>query len=133
MVDALSALTQFDVIDGVGASCFDPLFSSYLVKVLWSSLLPIGIVALIWVAYFIRRLLIPGGLFFEEIRVKVFSQHMHATLLLSYCILPTVTQLQVSWSSRSERVGFHLSKVQTRTNCSTEAGCHPSKPEPNPL
>ena len=47
---------------------------------------------LIYITYFMRRAFIPSH--HEERRAHVFSQHMQAFLLLTYLVLPSVSQIQ---------------------------------------
>ena len=74
---------QVDIWGGLGADCYADGFN-YMTRAYATSAIPIAIVLVIWCVWGLRRLCTSSGQ--TERRANISSQHMQASLLLSYLV-----------------------------------------------
>ena len=79
----LPLLTQVDIWGGLGADCYADGFN-YMTRTYATSAIPIAAVLVIWCMWGLRRLCTSSGQ--TERRANISSQHMQASLLLSYLV-----------------------------------------------
>ena len=75
---------QVDIWGGLGVDCYADGFN-YMTRAYATSAIPIAIVLVIWCVWGLRRLCTSSGQ--TERRANIFSQHVEASLLLSYLVL----------------------------------------------
>ena len=86
-------LTQVDIWGGLGADCYADGFN-YMTRAYATSAIPIAIVLVIWCVWGLRRLCTSIGQ--NERRAKIFSQHVQASLLLSYLVFGVPLSFRLS-------------------------------------
>ena len=95
----LPLLTQVDIWGGLGADCYADGFD-YMTRAYATSAIPIAVVLVIWCVWGLRRLCTSSGQ--TERRANIFSQHVQASLLLSYLVFVTkTTRMSGIWQSLS--------------------------------
>ena len=130
LLDLLSFI-RLDFLDTISASCVNESFAVYSNHVLFTSLIPLGLAAVIALIYAIRIVLI-GRSTPEDDATRtstgtasaqhVMTQHATAFLLLTYLVLPSVSMTQFRGLNCVEfESGHAYLRVDTSVWCDTES------------
>ena len=110
-------MVQLDFAEGIGAACLGGL-KRYHDRVLMSSLVPVLVVILNWVAYGMRLLMSSRT---DDQRQQAYNQHMRFFLIATYVVYPTISMLQFrGLTCQEDELGVEYLTVEPATRCDSK-------------
>lgn len=99
-LSAIASVTQVDFSEAIGGACVSYLLVDYDKRAMLSSIVPFGVLLVVFIAYHTRMAMSEQ----DDVTTqqRIYGQHMFAYLLISYCILPEVTKLLLGGLQCSE-------------------------------